>query len=323
MLNRRLLLVLIVLLVGAGACNRSSKFQKDENYYQGDPASYYNRAQSPRPITERIESMGQPKKRLVVLDFWNDTPIQNNELGKFAADELKRLLFQTQRVIIPKDVKEEATTAQFIEGDKVRVAQLVAEGRKMGVSSLIIGRITKAVFRQKGDDVGVFRQKQSVVGVDVEMKLFDVQNGREILATGKGGEASSSAMVAFESESLESPEFRAELTKLALRKAVGMMVPDVLRSIEKMTWEGSIAKIAGGKIYINAGRASGLVSGDILKVMTMGDDVYDPASGSFLGRTQGQLKGTLEVVDFLGMDGAVGAIHTGGNFSEGDLVQLY
>ena len=63
--------------------------------------------------------------------------------------------------------------------------------------------------------------------------------------------------------------------------------------------------------------------GDILKVMTPGDDIYDPATGAFLGRTNGQLKGTVEVVDFLGTDGAVTEIHTGGNFQVQDLVQLY
>ena len=47
-------------------------------------------------------------------------------------------------------------------------------------------------------------------------------------------------------------------------------------------------------------RITSWVAGDILKVLTQGDDIYDPATGSYLGRTQGQLKGTLEVVDFLG-----------------------
>jgi hypothetical protein len=127
----------------------------------------------------------------------------------------------------------------------------------------------------------------------------------------------------FEATDLESPEYRTELTKLALRNAVANLVPDVVRAIEKMTWEGRVAKVVGTKVYVNAGRTSGLVAGDILKVIAPGDDVYDPASGAFLGRTRGQLKGTIEVADFIGPDGAVAEIHTGGNFQEGDTVQLY
>ena len=70
-------------------------------------------------------------------------------------------------------------------------------------------------------------------------------------------------------------------------------MPAVLKAIEKLTWQGSIAKIQGNRVYVNAGKASGLVAGDILKVLTQGDDVYDPGTGAYLGRTQGQLKGTL------------------------------
>jgi hypothetical protein len=113
------------------------------------------------------------------------------------------------------------------------------------------------------------------------------------------------------------------MTKLAARHAVSFLVGDVVRAVEKMTWEGRIAKVLGGKVYINAGKVSGLANGDILKVLSVGDDIFDPVTGAFLGRAQGQLKGTLEVVDFMGTDGAVAEVHTGGNISEGDLVQLY
>jgi hypothetical protein len=90
-----------------------------------------------------------------------------------------------------------------------------------------------------------------------------------------------------------------------------------------MGWQGHVAKVSGSKVYVNAGRTSGLVAGDILKVLTQGDDIYDPVTSAYLGRAPGQLKGTLEVVDFIGTDGAVSEVHTGGNFQEGDAVQLY
>jgi hypothetical protein len=267
--------------------------------------------------------MGQPRKKVVVFNFWNDTPVKQSELGQFAGDELKRGLYLTQRLIIPEDLKTEFSTEDFVQGDKVKVAQLIREGRRLGVAVLVIGRVTKIVFRQKGDDVGLFRQKQSLAGVDVEVKVFDVAAGRELAAVAKSGEASSSNLAAIESTNTETLQFRSELTQFAVRNAVAQMIPEVVRSIEKMQWEGRIAKVAGKKIYVNAGHASGLVVGDILRVLSSGDDVYDPASGAYLGRSKGQLKGTLEVVDFIGPDGAATEVHTGGNFQEGDTVQLY
>jgi hypothetical protein len=313
----------ILVLIPVMGCQRSPQFKRDQDYnVSEDQRSYYSNAAGKGP-TQRVEQMGQPKKRIVVLDFWNDTPVKQADLGAFAADELRRGLFLSQRLILPPDAKTDLGTEDFIQGERVRTAQLIREGRRLGVGVLAIGRVTKNIFRQRGDDVGLLRQKQSLAAVDVEIKLFDVQAGREIMAVARSGEAASNSMVALETANIESPAYRAELAKLAVRNAAVTLVPEVLRAVEKMTWQGRIAKIQGTKVYVNAGRASGLVAGDILKVLTPGDDIYDPATGAFLGRSAGQLKGTVEVADFIGTDGAMGEVHTGANFQEGDVVQLY
>ncbi len=302
------------------SCTRSAGFKKDQDYTQ-EQSNYYNHgAKTP---AQRLEALGQPKKRVFVLGFWNDTPVKQADLGLFVADELKRGLFNSQRLIIPQDLNSEFTTSDFIQGDAVKVAQLIREGRRMGVAVIVIGKISKVVFRQKGDDVGLLRQKQTLAAVDVEVKVFDVGAGREMMAIGRSADTTSSNMVAVDSNAAEAVEFRAEMIRLASRNAVQLLIPDVIRAVEKMSWQGRIAKVQGTKVFVNAGRASGLVSGDILRVITQGDDIYDPISGAYLGRAQGQLKGTLEVVDFIGPDGAATDIHTGSNFQEGDLVQLY
>lgn len=316
-------------LLSAASCQRSTGFQQDQDLAKGPtggeiPPSYYSdRSRSSRSATERVESMGQPKKRVVVLNFWNDTPVKANDLGLFVGDELRRGLNRTGRLILPPEARSDLTTEDLVQGDRVKVAQLIREGRKLGVAVVVIGRLTKVVFRQRGDEVGLLRQRQSLAAVDVEMKVFDVAAGREVLAAARSGEAASNAMIALDSANIESPQYRAELTRYAAREATAQLIPEVIKAVEKMAWEGRIAKIAGPKVFISAGRASGLVGGDILKVMTAGEDVYDPGSGAYLGRSQGTLKGTLEVVDFIGTDGAVAEVHTGANFVEGDTVQLY
>lgn len=312
-------------LLGWVSCQRSPQFKKDQGYFQNEPPSYYSKGGegSMASPTRRVEMMGQPKKRIMVLDFQNDTPVRVGDLGKFAASELKRSLQLTERLIIPQELKPELATGDVMQGKGVKTDQLTREGRRMGVSALVIGRLAKAVFRQRGDEVGLFRQKQSLAAVDIEIKLIDALSGRELLTTGKSGESSSNAIVTLDGGDLDTPEFRAELLRLAVRNAVDLFIPDVVRTLEKMTWQGHIAKITGNKIYVNAGKASGLLMGDVLKIITSGDEVYDPQSGALLGRTEGRLKGTIEVTDFIGPDGAVGQVHTGGNFQIGDQVQLY
>jgi hypothetical protein len=319
----RLAFALASVLLATSGCQRSGAYKRDQEFTKDIPQSYYNTGPNAnRSSAQRLEPLAQPKKRVLVLNFWNDTPVRQSDIGEFAATDLKRGLFITQRVIIA-DARSAVATEDFVQGDKIKVAQLIREGRRQGMSVVVIGRVTKVAFRQKGDDVGLLRQKQSFAAVDVEAKIFDVAAGREMMALAKSGEASASAMAAIEETNTDSAAYKGELIKLAVRNAMGYLVPDVIKSIEKMAWEGRIAKAAGSKVYINAGRTSGLVVGDILKVLSPGDDIYDPSSGAYLGRSPGQLKGTVEVMDFIGPDGAATEIHTGGNFQEGDVVQLY
>ncbi len=315
----------IVFVFIGTACQRSHQFLHEEEFGRIDGSKNYYEGTASLTATQKVELLGQPKKRVMILGFWNDTPVRQDGIGEFAADELKRALLISQRVILPHDVKTTLSTSDFVEGEQVKVAQLIAEGRKMGVTIIIIGRITKVVFRQKGDDIGFFHQKQSLLAVSLETKVFDVQGGREVLAAARSGEASSSGVSTYDSSypTPDTPAFRFDLAQAAVREAVAGVIPDVLRAIEKMTWQGRIAKVIGPKFYVNAGRTSGLIGGDILRVLNPGEDIYDPVTGAYLGRSQGQLKGTLEIVDFIGPDGAVSEVHTGGNFREGDLVQLY
>ena len=305
-------------------CARTEKFERSEKYYDPEPESFYYSKQSGQSSpTARVEQMGQPKKRIVVFDFWNDTPLTDPKIGEFAANELRRELFNTKRVILPKELEIRLSTKDFIDGQNVRVAQLIREGRSMGVAVLAIGRVAKITFRQRGDEVGIFRQKQSIAAVDVEVKVFDVGGGREIMAMGRSGVAGSSKVISIDDDNVESRQFRSELARLAIRKAVRPLVGDVMTAIEKLSWSGKIAKIVGTKVYVNAGKNSGLVGGDILKVLTPSEEIYDPDTGAFLGKAEGQLKGTLEVVDFIGSDASVAVVHTGGNVTEGDIVKLY
>ena len=312
-------ILLLTTLIGS-ACLRSSQPRRDGEDDGG--VSYYKEPESEMGNT-KLDTQLQPKKKVLIFSFWNDTPIQVEGIGAYAANELRRGLSMTGRVMFPPELLNTLKTEDFVDGNRVKVAQLIREGRKMNVGVLVLGRIKKILFRQQGDDIGLLRQKKSLAAVEVEIKIFDVQGGREVMNATHSSEVANNAVILFDANDVNSPGFRTDLTHAALREAVLTFTPEVIKAIDKMVWEGRIAKVAGSKIYINAGRDSGLLVGDILKVFQGGDDVYDPGTGAFLGRTEGQIKGTLEVVDFMTNDGASATLHTGGNFKEGDFVQLY
>lgn len=314
-----LILMGLILISGALGCSRSENVRRDQSYYREDSA-YGSRRGS---ATSRAAAYGQPKKRVYVLPFINLTPLGGDELGDSLQEDLLRELRTTGKAIVPEDLKVSAHSRDFFSENKVRVAALSREGKRLGVSMLIVGRIKKIVYRTKGDEVGLFRQKHYVAAVDLEMRMFDVNAQRELLFDEKSADSESSQMNIFGTENDDPKNQRIELVRMALRNGARLLANSTGRALEKISWEGRIAKITSGRIYINAGRASGLNVGDILKVIPPGEHIYDPTTNAYLGQTVGQPKGTLEVVEFFGRDGSVAKVHSGGNFTEGDSVQLY
>mgnify|MGYP001770285718 CR=1 FL=1 len=89
-----------------------------------------------------------------------------------------------------------------------------------------------------------------------------------------------------------------------------------------MDWHARIASIEKDKIYINAGRLSGLEKGGAIEVYSPGEEVIDPKTNMPLGKTKGSYKGDLEVVELFGVDASWARIKKGANFSATDLVYL-
>jgi hypothetical protein len=313
----------ILLLSLLTSCMRGSGYRKDRDFYEDAQGGYYQDRDESSAKSEALERLKGPKKKVLLLSFWNDTPVGDESLGAFVASELKREFSIGGRILFPEDALVNTVTKDFVDGDRVQVSQLVREGRKFGVSAVILGRISKIQFRQNREEVGILRSAESSVVADLEMKVFDVATGREVGTYPRTAAASNSTRIMIDEDAMTSKAAREELAKQALYAASQKLIPDAVLALEKMEWQGRIAKIAGNKVYINAGKASGILAGDILKVLSTGEDIIDPVTKSFLGHSEGFLKGTLEVSDFIGTDSAMATIHTGGNFQEGDVVRLY
>jgi hypothetical protein len=309
-----LLLLVVTSVIG---CARSKQYGQEQNYFRSDSDG--------RSATQaKVDRYGQPKKKIYVLPFMNDTPFADDQLGVLAAQEMLRVIGSSSKAIVPEEIKVQDTSRDFYSADKIRLTPLMREGKKLGISLIVVGKIKRIRYRQKGDDVGLFRKKNSKAAVDMEMRMFDCTEAKEVIMDSKSADSTSSQVNLFGNEEDGDPrERRMELVQEAIKNTSRLLSVTTTRALDKINWEGRVAKISGGRVYINAGRASGLNIGDILKVMTPGEDIYDPLTGAYMGRSQGQPKGTLEIVDFLGTDGAISTIHSGGGFLEGDSVQLY
>jgi hypothetical protein len=274
-------------------------------------------------VMEAVQKFSSLRKRAVLLPFWNDTPVK----GRFevsAKNALREMMLEQNRLNIV-DERDISLRSQdfYLDSDKLNVAHVAENGKKWGVSLVVLGRLSKIVFRRKDEDVGFLRPSSAVAAVNLELRLVDVNLAKEI-ALGEGaGTSESSSLNLFGADRDDTEEYRNEIVTEAIADGVRKAMPALNKEIDRIQWRGRIAKISGTKLYVNAGRATGLNIGDILKVSSQGQDVFDPDTGIFLGRTNGDLKGTLEVTEFFGEDGAITRIHSGANFLEGDVIQLY
>ncbi len=306
---------LLVLIV---ACARSPAYRSEQGKVRGEQSS-----REREKIVESVQKFSPLRKRAVVLPFWNDTPIK----GKFemqGKNALREMLLERNRVNLVDEQDISLRSQDFyLDAEKINVAHVADNGKRWGVSLVILGRISKIAFRRKDDDVGLLRPSAAKAAASVEIRLVDVAQAKEI-AIGQGaGLSENSALNLFGEDEQDTESFRNELVAEAVADAIRKALPALDKEVDRIQWRGKVAKISGVKIYINAGRATGIQIGDILKVSSRGQDIFDPDTGLFLGRTAGDLKGTLETVEFFGEDGAISRVHSGGNFLEGDTIQLY
>lgn len=308
---------LALVFLTLASCARSPAARRD---FEGA------RPQSPRErerVMENVQKLSPLRKRAVVLPFWNDTPVK----GKFEVqgkNALREMLLAQGRLNLV-DERDVSLRSQdfFLDADKVNVNHVADNGKKWGVSLVVLGRITKIAFRRKDDEVGLLRPSAARAAASVELRLIDVAQAKEI-ALGEGAGMSEESSLNLFGEGEEDTETsRNELVTQALADGIRKAMPALNKEIDRIQWRGRIAKVQGNRLFVNAGRATGLQIGDILKVTSQGSDIFDPETGLFLGRSAGDPKGTLEVVEFFGEDGAITRVHSGANFLEGDVIQLY
>lgn len=264
------------------------------------------------------------KKKVALLTFFNEAPYGGEDLGIVATEELRNELSRTGEFTIDAQaVKIFGTSKEIFSGGGVKLAQLARKAKLSGINFVIFGRIKEARVRQKTDEIGFVRESKAYTETKLELRVFDVNSIKEIFNETVAGNIDDKTYRFFMNETEDNLNYRQDLLRYSIKVASRKAVPKILQMSAKLEWIGRVARILGSKIYINAGRSSGINIGDVLKVITEGSEIYDPETGALLGMSKGEVKGTLEVIDYFGPDGAVAILHSGGSVTEGDFVQLY
>lgn len=282
-----------------------------------------------RPISQannvnRVSDFNPIKKKIALLTFYNESPMGGEDLAIVATEEFRREVSKSREFIIDPDGENIfGNSKEIYAGGGVKLVQLARKAKNAGVNIVLFGRIKEARVRQKSDEIGFVRKVKSLAETYVEIKAYDVLANKELFTETVDGNISDDNMKFYQAESEDNLAYRQDLLRYSIKVAVRKIVPKIIQMGSRLDWMGRVAKIIGTRIYLNAGRNSGINLGDIMKVITEGQEVYDPESGAMIGMSQGEVKGTLEVVDYFGTDGAICILHSGGSVTEGDFVQLY
>ncbi len=280
--------------------------------------------QGKRPRIQERKYFAGVKKKVALLSFFNESPFESEDLEVNATEELRTELSRTGEFIVDSSSsKLFGTSKEIYVGGGMKLVQLTRQAKIAGINFVIFGRVIDARVREKSDEIGIVRQTKSYTESKVEIRVYDVNAGKEIYTETLQGYADDSTYRFFSSDHEDYLTYRRELLRYAVRIAVRKSIPKVVELASKLDWIGRVAKIIGNKIYLNAGRESGINIGDILKIITEGTEIFDPETGALIGMSKGDMKGTIEVLDYFGSDGAIAILHSGGQVLEGDFVQLY
>ena len=262
---------------------------------------------------------------MALFPLFNEGPYGGEDLAITATEELRKELSKTQEFIVDSRASTEflIPSKQIYSGGGGEISQLSRKAKLSGINFILYGRIIDIRLWEKTDEIGLFRKSVAHSEVKIELRIFDVTSNREAFNETLVNRSSEEIFRPYRASKEDHLGYRQKLLRYAVKVAIRKSIPRIVQASQKIVWIGRVAKIIAHKIYLNAGRNSGIKVGDVMKVITEGTEIYDPETGALIGVSQGEVKGTLEVIDYFGPDGSIAILHSGGSIVAGDFVQLY
>lgn len=290
-----------------------------------DPAATPTPTPSPEPVAPQdplaTDTSTRPKKKILVVKFFNLSGFGGPELGEHASLGVKDMIESfSQYTYLGEETLEDHEPFATPQG-VIDYKKLFEYARSLGVSAVVTGSVDKIEVTEKGDEVGLFRTKYQTVKATVSFKMHDTGNEKLLLAKTTDAQVTEEHTRFLSSKTEE--DTQSDRGKSAVKKALDKVYPSFSTHAKKIAWAGRIAKIDLHRYYINAGEQSGIQKGQLLKVFGGGREIFDEESGASLGVAPGRFKGILKVVEFFGNDGSIAIMHSGAGFVERDRVETY
>jgi hypothetical protein len=247
------------------------------------------------------------KRRVVVLPIKDETNYKAEHLGELATKRLVSRLENTNAIICVDP------TTLNVKGSPTDPKNMRTLNEVYGVQAIIKGTLSD-IFTSTSKIEGKDDKETSFAISKMGLEVFNTEtatiqktlSGRNpVFLSRQGGDLST-----------EKAKIR------AIDLSIEIIAEDLLKSILSIDWHARVASMENGKVYINAGRLSGLEKGGTLEVYSPGEQVIDPKTNQPMGRTKGSFRGELKVEELFGVDASWAKPVKGTTFSTSDLVYL-
>lgn len=281
-------------------------------------AATLSREESQAPIVTR-----GPKKRVAVIRFQDKSAFGRGRLGEAVQDILTTELAKSGLFILISrggDLDLVLDEQDLARTDIAKKGTGPKSGEILGLNAIVTGAVSQFGVKQKSATYLVGASKTQTAEATVDIRVVDATNGQVIFADSGMGiyEGSSTRILGIGG----AQGYDETMEGKALRAAISKFIDNLIRRMEEIPWSGKVAAVDGEEITINAGRKTGLVMGDRLRVFGAGREVIDPDTKLSLGRKPGKEKGEIVVSDFFGEDAAVCRRVSGEGFAVNDVVKL-
>lgn len=247
------------------------------------------------------------KRRVIVLPATDQTNYKDEHLGELATRRLVSRLEGSGTIVCV----DPATTG--LRGSLTEPGNLKTLNEVFGVQAILKGTLSDVYTstsriggkEEKEASFAMSRLSVDVINTETGALLKQLSGRNPVFLSREKGDLSGE---------------KAKIKSIDL--TIEMISEDLMKTILYLDWHARIASIEEGKIYINAGRLSGLEKGKILEVYAPGEKIIDNKTNKLMGTTRGAFKGELEVVELFGVDASWTKAKTGGSFSATDLVYV-
>ena len=282
------------------------------------PAGEFRRGGAAAPVVTT-----GPMLRVAVVKFQDKSAYGRGRLGGAVQDILTTELAKSGRFILVArggDLDVILDEQDLAKAGGVKAGTGAAAGEVLGLNAVVTGAVSQFGVKQKSATYLVGASKTQTAEATVDVRVIDAATGQVIFAdSGNGVHETSSTQVLGIGGATGYDE---TIEGKALRAAIAKFIDNMVRRLEAIEWSGKVAAVDGDEVTVNAGRKTGLLAGDRLRVFGEGREVIDPDTKVSLGRKPGAEKGEIEVVDFFGADAAVCRRVGGGGFAVNDIVKL-